>query len=388
MTAIRLGVLLVIISGFTLAISTLPATREPALIIPEYRATGRNDHPALETAFISGSLTTEVHSATAVELNNGDIRVFWYGGTREGSKDTSVYSRVLNRVDNSWSDIQEVMTRQLVTRDTRRYIRKLGNPVALVNGDELWLFFVSVSVGGWGASSVNLSVSTDSGYTWGPVRRLISSPFLNISTLVRNAPLATGNGAVMLPAYHEFIAKFAELLQLDSAGNVTRKYRISHGREAIQPVLLPVDPYHVIAFMRNSSATHPGKTWFSRSGDSLADWTALEPLALPNPDSAVTVVRLNTADELLMVFNNHPSERDDISMAYRSDSGAAWQLIHQFETRTGSEKEHNPFSYPFLLQTRDGDFHLFYTWKRQHIKHVYFNRAALLEMLAAAGPGS
>ena len=78
--------------------------------------------------------------------------MFWYGGKREGSKDTSIYSRVLDSSDNSWSGIEEVMTRQLVTRDTRRYIRKLGNPVAVVNGDELWLFFVSVSVGGWAGS--------------------------------------------------------------------------------------------------------------------------------------------------------------------------------------------------------------------------------------------
>ena len=388
MTAIRTGVLLMIASGFALAISSLPAMHEPALVIPEYRTSSRGSEPVLEEAFISADLTREVHSATAIELNNGDIRVFWYGGKREGSKDTSIYSRVLNRADNSWSDIEEIMTRQMVARDTHRYIRKLGNPVALVNGDEIWLFFVTVSVGGWAGSSINLSVSADNGTTWGPARRLISSPFMNISTLVKNAPLLTENGDVMLPAYHEFLGKFAELLQLDSTGNITNKYRISHGREAIQPVLLPVDATHAITFMRNTSARQPGKLWFSRSQDSLANWTPLAALTLPNPDAAVTAVQLNTADELLLVFNNHPSERDDISMAYRSGSGAAWQLIHQFETKAGTKKEHNPYSYPFLLQTHDGNFHLFYTWKRKHIKHVYFNRAALLDMLSSAGPES
>ena len=388
MTVIRAGVLLVIASGFALAISTLPTMQAPAFVIPEYRTDSRDIKPVLEMAFISGDLTREVHSATAVELNNGNIRVFWYGGKREGSKDTSIYSRVLSRADNSWSDIKEVMTRHMVTRDTHRYIRKLGNPVAVVNGDELWMFFVSVSIGGWASSAINLSVSADNGNTWGPVRRLISSPFMNISTLVRNAPLATENGDVILPAYHELLGKFSELLQLDSTGKVVNKYRISHNREAIQPALLPVDTTHAIAFMRNTSENRPGKIWFSRSQDSLADWTALVALALPNPDSAVTVVQLDMPDELLMIFNNHPDERDDISMAYRSNNDTAWQLIHRFETGAGSEKMHNPFSYPFLLRTRDGDFHLFYTWKRKHIKHVYFNHAALLEMLPAAGPDS
>jgi predicted neuraminidase len=388
MTAIRTGVLLVIASGFALAISTLPAMQEPAFVIPEYRTSSRDSEPVLETAFISGDLTREVHSATAVELNNGDIRVFWYGGKREGSKDTSIYSRVLNSADNNWADIDEIMTRDMVSRDTHRYIRKLGNPVAVVNGDELWLFFVSVSVGGWAGSSLNLSVSADNGNTWGPVRRLISSPFINISTLVRNAPLVTENGDVLLPAYHEFLGKFSELLRLDKDGNVIDKYRISHGREAIQPAVLPVDTTHAIAYMRNTSDKQPGNIWFSRSQGSLADWTVLEALTLPNPDSAVTAVQLNTPDEQLLVFNNHPSERDDISMAYRDGSDTAWQLVHRFETIAGGEKMHNPFSYPFLLRTRDGNFHLFYTWKRKHIKHIYFNNAALLDMLPVAEPDS
>ena len=388
MTAIRLGVLLVIAAGFTLAISTLPAMQGPVFVIPESRTRIQDSEPVLEEAFISGTVTREVHSATAVELSNGDIRVFWYGGKREGSKDTSIYSRVLGKSDNSWSDIDEIMTRQTVTRDTRRYIRKLGNPVAAVNGDALWLFFVSVSVGGWAGSSINLAVSDDNGTTWGPVKRLISSPFMNISTLVKNAPLMTENGDVILPVYHEFLGKFAELLRLDNSGNVLNKYRISHGREAIQPTLLAVDSTHAIAFMRNTSASQPGKLWFSRSQDDVANWTPLAALTLPNPDAAVSAVQLNTAEELLLVFNNHPSERDDISMAYRADSAAAWQLIHQFETKADTRKEHNPYSYPYLLQTRDGNFHLFYTWKRKHIKHVYFNRAALRDMLTHAGPQS
>jgi predicted neuraminidase len=388
MKAIRLGVLLVIAYGFTLAIPALPAMQKPAFVLPEYSYSNQDSEPLIEEAFISGDLTKEVHSATAIELNNSDIRVFWYGGIREGSKDTSIYSRVLHQTDNSWSDIEEIMTREMVSRDTHRYIRKLGNPVALVREDEIWLFFVSVSVGGWAGSSINLSVSADNGTTWGPVRRLISSPFLNISTLVRNAPLLTETGAVMLPAYHEFLGKFAELLQLDSSGNISNKYRISHGREAIQPTLLPVDATHAITFMRNTSAGQPGKIWFSRSEDSLANWTPLAALTLPNPDAAVTAVQLNTADELLLAFNNHPTERDDITMAYSADNGATWQLLHQFEKKSGPGKEHNPYSYPFLLQTHAGDFHLFYTWKRKHIKHIYFNRPALLEMLSAAGPGS
>ena len=324
MKIIRLGTLLAVASGFALALLLLPAEQPASFTLPEISNGDDASDPVMEAAFVSGELTREVHSATAVELNNGDIRVFWYGGKREGSKDTAIYSRVFSNSAAGWSEIHEVMSRRQVTQDTRRYIRKLGNPVAVVKDDELWLFFVTVSVGGWAGSSINLSVSTDNGNSWGPVKRLISTPFMNISTLVRNAPLLTEQGDVMLPAYHEFIGKFSELLRIDNSGTVIDKYRISHGREAIQPALLATDPGNAIAFMRNSSEKHPGKLWFSHTDGSLADWTPLAPMPLPNPDSAATVVQLDAADELLLVFNNHPSERDDITMAWRPAEDADW----------------------------------------------------------------
>ena len=57
MTAIRLGMLLVIACGFTLAISSLPAIQQPAFVIPEYRTSDQNSEPVLKEAYISGNLT-------------------------------------------------------------------------------------------------------------------------------------------------------------------------------------------------------------------------------------------------------------------------------------------------------------------------------------------
>ena len=35
------------------------------------------------------------------------------------------------------------------------------------------------------------------------------------------------------------------------------------------------------------------------------------------------------------------------------------------------------FSYPYLIQSRNGDFHLTYTWNRVFIKHVTFDQTWL-----------
>lgn len=40
--------------------------------------------PFLYTDFASHESTREVHSATAIELNDNNVMAFWYGGTREG----------------------------------------------------------------------------------------------------------------------------------------------------------------------------------------------------------------------------------------------------------------------------------------------------------------
>ena len=39
------------------------------------------------------------------------------------------------------------------------------------------------------------------------------------------------------------------------------------------------------------------------------------------------------------------------------------------------------YSYPFLLQARNGDFHVVYTWNRAFIKHVHFTPAWLAQRL-------
>ena len=42
----------------------------------------------------------------------------------------------------------------------------------------------------------------------------MTSPFVNVSTLVRSNPFRYADGSIGLPAYHEFIGKFAELIRI------------------------------------------------------------------------------------------------------------------------------------------------------------------------------
>src|SRR5690606_30317226 len=39
-----------------------------------------------------GSQAPSVHAATAVELPDGSLRAFWFGGSREGARDVAIWS--------------------------------------------------------------------------------------------------------------------------------------------------------------------------------------------------------------------------------------------------------------------------------------------------------
>ena len=119
---------------------------------------------------------------------------------------------------------------------------------------------------------------------------------------------------------------------------------------------------------------------------------------------------------ILVVLNNTESKRDALSLVVSADGGANWKKVYQLEDQrnhptdpsryaqtaadlakateasitdaTGYAKSAQrikceaqlcgfEFSYPYLIQTRSGDFHLVYTWNRSFIKHVRFTRAWL-----------
>jgi predicted neuraminidase len=342
---------------------------------PQVAARAASSKPFYETQLLPNSTAQSVHSATAAEISGGRLRAFWYGGSREGASDVAIYTAVYSL--RHWSPERVVVTRESAQRHLQRYLRKLGNPV--VGRDargRLCLYFVSVSVGGWAGSAVNLMVSEDEGESWSPPRRLIASPFFNVSTLVKGPPLQFTDGATGLPVYHEFLGKFGELLRLDAAGDVIGKTRLSWGRSALQPVIVPRSVEEAVGFMRYAGDP-PNRILMLRTADGGAHWSPPEKTALPNPNSAIGSAGL-AGGPLLLAFNNAEENREDLSLAISKDFGATWRVAHRFEGDPGSPRAPvAEYSYPWIMQDRAGDIHILYTWGRSRIKHVRFNPAWL-----------
>jgi predicted neuraminidase len=359
-----------------LYLRALEAPPAEGFVAPPGAARAGSSKPFYKTQLLPSS-TQSVHSATAVELADGRLRAFWYGGTREGASDVAIYTSVYSPKDETWSAERAVMTRQLAQRSLHRSIRKLGNPVAgRDRSGRLCLFFVSVSVGGWAGSAINLTVSGDEGETWSAPKRLVASPFFNISTLVKGVPLRLSGGTVALPAYHEFLGKFGELLRVDGEGRVVGKTRLSWGDTSLQPVIVPRSSTEAVALMRYAGDP-PARILMIRTRDAGAHWSEPVKTALPNPNSAVGAVLL-AGGPLALAFNDAESDRESLALALSTDFGDNWRVARRLEG--ASLPPHAPvleYSYPWIMQDRSGDVHVLYTWGRSRIKHAVFNRAWL-----------
>lgn len=318
------------------------------------------------------------HAATVAELPDGDLAAAWFAGSKEGAPDVALYLSRYHSRSGEWTAPHPIADRAGVQAATGRYVRKLGNPVLGVDGaGRLHLWFVSVAYGGWAGASLNHQVSPDGGQHWSPARRLVTGPFLNISTLVRTPPLAREQGAFALPAYHEFLKKHGEWLEIGPDGRLTDLARLpgrgAEGRDrpALQPAVAPTDQ-GLLALLRDAGPG-PGRVLAARSGDGGAHWHALAPLPIPNPNASVALLRLQDG-RLLLAANPQAQDRNQLALWLSTDQGVTWQPALSLENSPNGDDE---FSYPALLQDRQGRIHVLYTWRRQTIKQVVLTPARL-----------
>ena len=333
------------------------------------------DKPLFQTRFVSNGKTSSIHSAAVVEISGARLFACWYGGSRERGRDVCIYSSIFSPQKGVWNSERVLITVEDTQKNLGRYIKTLGNPVVIRDeNSRLWLFYVSISFGGWSGGAINLITSSDEGKTWTPARRLIASPCFNLGTLVKGPPFLFENGAIGLPVYHELIGKFGELLCLDREGHVIRKIRLSWGRYSIQPVIVPFTQAAGICFMRYCGNSHP-RVLSARTTDGGTVWSHPVKTDVPNPNAAVASIRMQECS-LLLIHNNSEDRRCDITLSYSADNGNTWRAIYEFERDEMDCDDHGArFSYPCIIRAQNGDFHLLYSWNNSHIKHVRFNPA-------------
>jgi predicted neuraminidase len=384
------------------------------------------EEPVLcRSRFVSARQNVQTHAASAVELRDGRVRAFWYAGSNEGAPDVEVRTAVFDPDRNAWGEERIVASRVSTQEAVGRFVKRIGNAVAGHAADgSLRLFYVTGSVGGWVGSSITVMTSQDEGETWTRARRLITSPFLNLSTLVRSGPFLYADGTMGLPVYHEFLGKFGELLRLDTTGGVIDKQRLGSAGSGLQPVILVKSPREALALLRYSGSERPHRVLGSTTVDAGEHWTQPVRTSLSNPDAALSGVVLSDG-RILVALNDVEEAREALSLVVSDDGGNQWRTIYQLEDESAArdqlneaeysrtieararasdatvedpsahaksvrrvtywgQRYHFEFSYPYLIETRRGRFHVLYTWNKSFIKDFEFNRAWLNMRVAEA----
>jgi hypothetical protein len=137
---------------------------------------------------------------------------------------------------------------------------------------------------------------------------------------------------------------------------------------AIQPTILLHSPTDVQILNRSRQSVIT-ESW---SKDGGLTWSRMTATELPNPSAGIDAVRLSNGRSLL-IYNPMKKGRGKLDVAISAD-GRKWTPAVTLEDSEGE------YSYPAIIQTKDGLVHATYTWKRRLIKHVVIDPARLTNL--------
>jgi len=298
------------------------------------------------------------HASTLLETKTGELLLSCFGGSQEGKADVSIWLCSLTKDSLHTPTI----VADGIVSDTLRY--PAWNPVLFQEAKgKVFLFYkVGLNPRTW----LGLyKTSDDNGKTWSAP---ISLP-KGILGPIKNKPVQLPEGVILSPSSIEeengrwkgHIEKSTDggaswsLIQLDT----NKRFDI------IQPSILQYSKGRLQVLCRSKQ----GKVVQAWSYDRGDTWTKLSETTLLNPNSGTDAVTLASGKQLIVYNPDVPGKdwfngRSKLRLACSID-GKKWEDIAILENGTKEE-----FSYPAIIQTRDGLVHITYTYDRKNIKHV------------------
>ena len=301
------------------------------------------------------------HASTIVETERGLVAA-WFGGTGEGHADVGIW---LSRHDGAgWSAPVEVANG--AESDGARY--PCWNPVLVQapSGPLLLFYKVGPSPRQWWGQ---VRTSSDGGLTWTESVRLPDG----ILGPIRAKPIVLPSGVLLAGSSTEHDGWVAHmerfeparpgdwsLAALASPASWLRSDPLNDPGEfgAIQPTILIHSPTRIQVLCRSRENVIT-EAWSEDGGRS---WSPMTATALPNPSAGIDALRLADG-RYWLAYNPTTSGRRRLALAESTD-GRMWRPLLTLEDAEGE------FSYPALIQTRDGRVHVTYTWNRERIAHV------------------
>jgi len=298
------------------------------------------------------------HASTLAETSQGLVAA-WFGGTHEKHPDVGIW--VSRHVAGKWTAPVEVANG--VESAEKRY--PCWNPVLFqpAQGPLLLFYKVGPSPDTWWGM---LMTSADGGQTWSEPRRLPDG----ILGPIKNKPIQLPGGDLLSGTSSEhdgWRVHFERSSDLGQTWSATGPVNDGKAIGAIQPSFL----IHPDGRLQAVGRTQQKRVFEVSSRDGGKTWGSMSLMELPNPNAGTDAVTLADGRHVL-VYNHTEKGRSPLNVAVSRD-GTNWLAGHVLEREPGE------YSYPAVIQTRDGLIHVTYTWKRQRIRHVVLDPTRLGE---------
>ena len=319
-----------------------------------------------QSGYINGELiypldykpTPQCHASTITETKDGLIAA-WFGGTAEKNPDVGIW--ISKKIEGNWTKPIEAAN-GIQTNGTRY---PCWNHVLFQPKDGPLMLFYKVGPNPsewWGM----MMTSEHNGKTWTKPLRLPG----NILGPIKNKPVRLNTGKILCPSSTENDGWKVHIESTTDLGKTWTRTEINNNPNnysVIQPTILMHE--NSLQILCRSKE---GKIIQSWSYDNGKTWSELAETNLLNPNSGIDAVTLKDGRQLL-VYNNSTilpgkwgGPRTPLNVAMSKD-GINWITVLTLENEPGE------YSYPAVIQTKDGLVHITYTYKRESIKHVVIN---------------
>ncbi len=314
------------------------------------------------------------HASTLVELKNGDVLAAWFTGTAEGALNVVIRGARLHH--GKWSAPFELARENNIA---------CWNPVLFHARDgKLWLYYkFGKNPSTWEGAR---KWSNNEGKTWSDEERLPAG----ILGPIKDKPLLLSSGTIVSGSSVETIAERnhqtvndkwtvyierstddgkswskSAAIVLPDAVDIPGAEAMAHSHVnrtvgIIQPTIVQMDAKHLRFYARTQAkASHIAA---SDSYDDGITWSTPHFIDLPNPNSGIDSVGMRDG-RVVMIFNNSYDQRTPLNLAVSRD-GEHFHIFKTLEDAAGQ------YSYPAIIQAKNGDLLMTYSWKRQTITFV------------------
>jgi len=361
------------------------------------------------------------HGSCIVELPNGDLLVCWYHGSGERRADDVLIEGARKRKGaKKWSN-------RFVMADTIGFPD--CNPCMFIDHRQrLWLLWIVVLANEWHTSLLRYQISTD--YLrpvtprWTMSDILLLKPgdefvqavmkacdeeetnyvpklpegerekvlaylterrknaadrfFRRLGWMTRAHPIVLRGGEgfgtrIIIPLYSDGFS-FSLMAISDDDGKTWQASLPLVSLGGVQPSIVQKRDGTLVAYMRDNGPP-PKRILKSESHDRGMTWTKVVDTDLPNPGSALEVIRLNNGN-WLMACNDTERGRHSLALLLSDDEGQTWKWKRHLEFDPPGPQA-GSYSYPSLIQAKDGTLHITYSYSKpgegESIKYVHFN---------------